>query len=350
MKNKLLGMTGEELSNIAVKFGEKRYRGNQIADWIYGHGAKSIVEMTNLPVALCEKLSADYVVGRSVAEAISKGRDHTFKLLLRQSDDERIETVGMAYRDRFSCCVSTQVGCAVGCLFCATGAGGLKRNLLAGEIVDQVLTVQEIAIREKLLTADQSRVSHVVFMGMGEPLLNYDATLKSVKLLNMELGIGMRNLTISTAGYVPGIYRLAKEHLQLTLSVSLHATRDALRKRLMPGMAHYPIRDILTACEDYVRETGRRITFEYCLLENINDSCEHAVELTKLLRKLNCHVNLIPYNDIGDNDFRRPGRERIEEFRRILGEAHIQVTQREQRGGDIHAACGQLRRRLLSLT
>jgi 23S rRNA (adenine2503-C2)-methyltransferase len=224
------------------------------------------------------------------------------------------------------------VGCPVGCVFCATGLGGFSRNLTAGEIVDQVLAVQEAA---------GTRVDHVVFMGMGEPLLNYEATVKAMRLLNSELSIAMRHLTVSTVGFVPGIRRLAEEKMQATLAVSLHAPTDDLRRQLIPGMK-WSLAEIIDACREYLQQTGRRVTFEYCLLDGVNDGTKEAQELARLLRGMNCHVNLIPYNPVsGLAAYKRP-RKSIKAFREVLQGAGIQVTQRMQRGPDIDAACGQL--------
>jgi len=343
IKKMLLGPGGSELKQLAADLGEKEFRGTQLADWIYRHGCRRVSDMANLPAAFRMKLDESWEVGRSTVEKTSIGSDGTFKLLLRPYYGELVETVGMPYEERFSCCVSTQVGCPIGCTFCATGAGGFKRNLSAGEIVDQVLTVGEIAIQEKMLDPE-GRVSHVVFMGMGEPLLNYEATMTAVRLINNELKIGMRNITISTIGYVPGIYRLAAERLQLTLAVSLHAAGDGLRRKLVPGMSRYLLKDILAACQHYFNHTGRRVTFEYCLLKGVNDSQAEAAALASLLKGLNCHVNLIPFNEVLQSNFRRPQAAAITAFRRVLENDGITVTQREQRGAGIQAACGQLRR------
>jgi len=346
-KKILLGLGGDELKRLAADLAEKEFRGKQVADWIYRQGCRRVNDMLNLPVAFRVKLDESCEVGRSTVEKTSIGRDGTFKLLLRPYYGELVETVGMPYEERFSCCVSTQVGCPVACAFCATGAGGFKRNLAAGEMIDQVLTVGEIAIQKKMLAPD-SRVSHVVFMGMGEPLLNYDATLAAVRLINDELKIGMRNITVSTIGYVPGIYRLAAERLQLTLAVSLHAAGDGLRRKLVPGMSRYLLKDILAACQHYCNHTGRRVTFEYCLLKGVNDSPAEAVALVSLLKGLNCHVNLIPFNEVPQSNFRRPEPAGIMAFRQVLENAGITVTQREQKGAGIQAACGQLRRQSVS--
>ena len=342
MKKLLLGLGTDALKLLSVELGEKAYRGKQLSDGIYRQSCREIADMKGLPAGLRERLSLDYEVGRSEIIKLCRAKDNTFKVLLRPAFGELIESVGMAYEDRFSCCVSTQVGCAVRCAFCATGASGFKRNLAAGEIIDQVLTVQETASREGL--PGGGRVSHVVFMGMGEPLVNYDATLSAVRLLNTELNIGMRNITVSTIGYIPGIYRLAKECLQITLAVSLHASEDDLRRKLVPGMSRYSLKEIVEACRSYFHETGRRVTFEYCLLKGVNDSADDAIHLAALLKGMNCHVNLIPYNAVEGCGFRAPDVPRTAAFKRVLEEAGIPVTQREQRGAGIEAACGQLRR------
>lgn len=336
MLTPLIGLNTDELRTLLKQEGEPAYRAKQLAEWLYRRGAHRFDEMTNLPEALRARLKERYRVGRGhpVTERVSK--DGTVKLLLETCDSARVETVGLPYHDRTSCCVSTQVGCPIGCAFCATGLSGFTRNLNAGEIVDQVLTVQE--------AMGQKRVDHVTFMGMGEPLLNYDATLKAVRLLNEEVGIAMRNLTVSTVGHVPGIRALAREKLQLTLAISLHAPTDELRRRLVPTMSKWRVADIIDACRNYVEQTGRRVTFEYCLLAGINDSQELAHELARVLRGLNCHVNLIPFNTVRAVDFRRPRTERVREFRTILDGRGIQATQRLQRGSGIDAACGQLRR------
>jgi 23S rRNA (adenine2503-C2)-methyltransferase len=345
MKKILMGMSTADLKLLATKLGEKEFRGKQLADWLYRQGCPEMSQMANLPAAFKTKLEEGYEVGRSLVKRTSKSKDGAFKLLLQPAYGELIETVGMPYEGRFSCCVSTQVGCPIGCTFCATGAGGFKRNLSAGEMVDQVLTVGEVAIKEKLLAPD-SRVSHVVFMGMGEPLLNYEATLAAVRLVNGEFNIGMRNITLSTIGYVPGIYRLAGENLQLTLAVSLHAADDSLRRKLVPGMTRYTLQEIVDACKHYFRETKRRVTFEYCLLKDVNDGQADAARLAAMLQGLSCHVNVIPFNSFKGGGFHASEAARIASFCRVLEEADIAVTQREQRGEGIEAACGQLRRQV----
>jgi 23S rRNA (adenine2503-C2)-methyltransferase len=346
MLNSLLGLNTAELRSLMKDEGQPVYRGGQVAEWLYRAGTHTLEEMTNLPESLRAQLGQHWTVGRSRPVVSQRSNDGTVKLLLESADGSRIETVGLPYPDRLSCCVSTQVGCPVGCVFCATGLSGYARDLSAGEIVDQVLTMQE-AMRGGATAAakDGCRVDHVIFMGMGEPLLNYDATVRAVRLLNEELGIAMRHLSISTAGHVPGIRRLAQENLQLTLAVSLHAPTDELRRRLVPGMTRWSVADILESCREYIRVTNRRVTFEYCLLGGVNDDAVEAQELAKVLHGMNCHVNLIAFNPVKGLPFRAPSRDRIQAFRAVLEENSIQVTQRLERGSDIDAACGQLRRR-----
>lgn len=348
MLKTLSGLNTDELCALVQEYDAPRYRGKQLSEWVYRHGARALEEMTSLPGDLRTWLSTEYEVGRSHIEAIRHSRDGTFKLLLALRDGSKVETVGLPYADRFSCCLSTQVGCPVGCIFCATGQSSYVRNLTAGEMVDQVLTVQEMA-RDRQLQSDRPsrRIDHVVFMGMGEPLLNYEATVKAIQLLNSEMGIAMRHLTVSTVGFVPGIYRLAQEKMQVTLAVSLHAPTDDLRRKLIPGMKRWSVAEILDACKEYFEQTGRRVTFEYCLINGVNDGIAEAHELARLLYGLNCHVNLIPYNSVPGLDFRAAPRERVRVFREILEGAGIRVTRRVQRGPDIDAACGQLRQRTM---
>ncbi|MBM3926157.1 MAG: 23S rRNA (adenine(2503)-C(2))-methyltransferase RlmN [SAR202 cluster bacterium] len=337
----LLGLTDGELSSLFEGLGEPAYRGKQVADALYKRGARDFNQLTNLSKGLRDRLQREFALGRSEIVTRQQAKDGTVKLLLGLADGQKVESVALPYEERYSCCVSTQVGCPVKCAFCATGLSGYTRNLTAGEIVDQVLTVQDVA-RE---SDPQARVSNVVFMGMGEPLMNYDATLKALHLLNDEVGIGMRHLTVSTVGYVPGIRRLAKEKLQCTLAISLHAPNDELRRQLIPTMHKWDIKELMSACRDYFNETHRRLTFEYCLLRGVNDQSEHAQELAALLQGMNCHVNLIPFNPVEALGFKGPKKDRIRAFKQVLEESGVQVTQRVQRGVDIDAACGQLRRR-----
>lgn len=277
---------------------------------------------------------ADVPIGRSTIHHRSVASDGTVKYLLQLSDGEIVETVGIPTDKRLTVCVSTQVGCPMACDFCATGKGGYKRNLERHEIVDQVLTVQEDF---------QQRVSHVVFMGMGEPLLNTENVLAALRSLNQDVGIGQRSLTLSTVGIRDRISQLAEHHLQVTLAVSLHAPNQALREQLIPSARSYHIEDLLAECREYVAITGRRISFEYILLAGVNDLPEHALELSKHLRGFQNHVNLIPYNPISEVDYKRPSGDRIQAFLTVLQQQHIAVSVRYSRGLEADAACGQLR-------
>ncbi|OGN89085.1 MAG: 23S rRNA (adenine(2503)-C(2))-methyltransferase [Chloroflexi bacterium RBG_13_46_14] len=342
--NVLLGLNTSELHRLILEEGEFPYRSSQLAEWLYRHGARTFDDMSSLPAILLARLAQKYKIGRSKIAAMKQSRDGSIKLLLEMSDGTKIETVGLPYADRFSCCLSTQVGCPTGCIFCASGQDGLIRNLEPGEIVEQVLTVNEMVESGVIhVSSHKSRIDHVVFMGTGEPLLNYESTIKAVRLMNSEMRIGARNITVSTIGIVPGILKLAKEKLQITLAVSLHAPNDKLRKRLIPGMTRWSINEIMDASSDYIQQTGRRVTFEYCMLDKINDGVAEARELAKILRSMNCHLNLIRYNPVSNLPFRISARTREKIFREILNSAGIQVTQRLQRGVDIDAACGQLR-------
>jgi 23S rRNA (adenine2503-C2)-methyltransferase len=349
MATTLLGLNTHEMMMLMQENNAPAYRGKQLADWIYRHGAHDFDDMINLPGSLRTDLAGSYKIGRSQIANIQKSKDGTIKLLLTMHDKSKIETVGLPYTDRFSCCTSTQVGCPIGCIFCATGLNGYSRNLTAGEIVDQVLTIQETTQNQSLKLDDRCRrIDHVIFMGMGEPLLNYDETIKALHLLNSEVGVSMRHLTVSTVGFVPGILRLTQEKLQLTLAVSLHAPTDALRNRIIPGMAKWSIAAIMEACHKYTQVTGRRVTFEYCLLDRVNDDASEAIELVKVLHGFNCHVNLIAYNPVAGLPFNAPIQKRVRDFREILEKAGVPVTQRMPRGSDIDAACGQLRQRIMN--
>lgn len=332
----LLGMNKAELSAHCEKLGHLAFRGKQIADWLYRKGVHSIDEMTNLPGDLRDKLAQNAIVGRSEVTLESKSPDGTTKYLLKFWDGETIESVLLPYADRTSVCVSTQIGCPAGCLFCATGACGFVRNLNAGEIVDQVLTLQE---------KGGKRVTHVVFMGMGEPLLNMNNVMKAISLLNDEVGISARRLTISTVGIPQAIQKLADANLQITLAISLHAPNDELRRKLIPVAEKFPLSVLIPACRDYANQTKRRVTMEYLLLAGVNDSPEHASRLAGLLRGIMCHVNLIPYNEVPDKPFKRPSKEAVKAFRTALENSGVEVTQRMERGHSVSAACGQLRRR-----
>jgi 23S rRNA (adenine2503-C2)-methyltransferase len=329
----LLGKSLEELTEWVQQQGQPSYRGKQLYQWLYQKSAHSLLDITVFPKQWREKLQ-DYPIGRSKIEECNIAPDKTRKYLLRLEDNLIIETVGIPTSDRLTVCVSTQVGCPMACDFCATGKGDYLRNLKAYEIIDQVLTVQEDFER---------RVSHVVFMGMGEPLLNIPEVIAAVKSLNQDVGIGQRSLTISTVGLPGKIKQLAQHKLQVTLAVSLHASNQALREKLVPSARHYPLEKLLAECQEYVKTTKRRISFEYILLAGVNDLPENAKELAKLLKGFQSHVNLIPYNPIQEVDYKRPHKEDIEQFKAILEQENIAVSIRHSRGLKANAACGQLR-------
>jgi 23S rRNA (adenine2503-C2)-methyltransferase len=330
----LFGLTGAELSRICGQLGFPAYRGKQIAQWIYRDQVSDFSEMTNLPRDTREKLAEVATIARSTIVTRSQSEDGSVKFLLRLADGEHIESVLLPYEDRISVCVSSQVGCPMRCEFCATGQQGFVRNLSKAEILDQVLTASGEASR---------RISHVVFMGMGEPLLNFDNVVDAARLISGELGIAMRRITISTVGLIPQIRRLAELDLQLTLAVSLHTANQDMRNRLIPTASTYRIPALIEACREYADRTKRRITFEVILLKGLNDSPEDARALAKLLRGTMCHVNLIPFNEIPDCEFRAPSGRVVRDFRTALESEGMEVTQRLARGAKSSAACGQLR-------
>jgi len=340
----LLGVSVAELTAWVQQQGQPAYRGKQLHEWIYQKGVRSLADISVFSKQWRAEV-AETPIGRSTLHYRSVASDGTVKYLLQLADGQIIESVGIPTfvrrsaggensKSRLTVCVSTQVGCPMACDFCATGKGGYKRNLARHEIVDQVLTVQEDF---------QQRVSHVVFMGMGEPLLNIDHVLEAIRSLNQDVGIGQRSLTISTVGIRDRIRQFAQHHLQVTLAVSLHAPNQALREQLIPSAHSYPIEDLLTECREYVEITGRRVTFEYVLLAGVNDSPRHALELAQHLRGFQSHVNLIPYNPIQEADYKRPRHDQITSFVKVLEQQKIAVSVRYSRGLEADAACGQLR-------
>ncbi|MBD2744033.1 23S rRNA (adenine(2503)-C(2))-methyltransferase RlmN [Coleofasciculus sp. FACHB-1120] len=329
----LLGANLAELTQWVLSQGQPAYRGQQLHQWIYEKGARSLSDITVFSKQWRDQV-ADVPIGRSTIHHRSVAPDDTVKYLLRLADGQIIETVGIPTEKRLTVCVSSQVGCPMACDFCATGKGGFTRNLARHEIVDQVLTVQEDFKR---------RVSHIVFMGMGEPLLNTVNVLGALEILNKDVGIGQRSMTLSTVGVRDRILDLAKHHLQITLAVSLHAPNQALREKLIPTAQRYSLEDLLAECREYVQLTGRRLTFEYVLLAGVNDLPQHANELASRLRGFQTHVNLIPYNPIHDADYQRPDSTRIQAFVAALKKQHIAVSVRYSRGLEANAACGQLR-------
>ena len=332
-KDPLLGKNLTQLTTWVQEQGQPAYRGQQLYQWIYKKGVRSLSEISVFSKSWREQLQ-DVSIGRSTLHFRSVAPDQTVKYLLRLADNQIIETVGIPTDQRLTVCVSSQVGCPMGCDFCATGKGGFIRNLEQHEIIDQVLTVQEDF---------QRRVSHIVFMGMGEPLLNTENVVGAIQSLNTDVGIGQRSMTLSTVGIPGRIRRLAQEKLQVTLAVSLHASNQAIRKQLIPSAHKYPLEDVLAECREYVDLTGRRLTFEYILLGGLNDLPEHAEELARHLRGFQSHVNLIPYNPIREAEYQRPNHRRVQDFADALKKRHIAVSIRYSRGLEADAACGQLR-------
>ena len=391
----LLGKSLAELTEWVQQHGQRPYRGKQLHEWLYQKGVRSLTDISVFSKEWRAELTG-VDIGRSTLHHRSAAPDGTVKFLLRLSDGQVIETVGIPTfnwgaesresgvgsgqkeeeledqwdeddsflttnnpseampkalqpttftphptphtphpsLNRLTVCVSSQVGCPMACDFCATGKGGFVRNLTTAEIVDQVLTVQNDF---------QERVSNVVFMGMGEPLLNTDNVVAALRCLNQDVGIGQRTMTVSTVGIPDRIRKLAASQLRATLAVSLHASNQALREKLIPSAKHYPLEALLDECREYVQLTGRRVTFEYILLAGLNDCPEHAIELAQHLRGFQSHVNLIPYNPISEVDYQRPSPQRIQTFVNALKAKHIVVSVRQSRGLAADAACGQLR-------
>jgi 23S rRNA (adenine2503-C2)-methyltransferase len=339
----LLGLRAAQIEDVLAQAGQPRFRGRQVAEWVYKRGATGFSEMTNLSRDLRCALEAEHQIAFPEVDSRFDSRDGSTKYLLRLQDGETIETVRLPYPDRVSVCVSSQAGCAMGCTFCATGLGGFRRNLTTGEIIAQPL----LAMREHSQNGEKVP-THIVFMGMGEPLLNFRNVRDTVELMHEELGIPMRHITVSTVGILDGIARLAQEKWQLTLAISLHAPNDELRHRLIPTSRKTKVAEIVQAARDYVRVTGRRVTWEYVVLGGVNDQAVHARELALLCKGWPCHVNLIPWNAVPDaslesEPFASPAPNDLRQFRSTLERAGVTVTQRTQRGADVAGACGQLR-------
>jgi 23S rRNA (adenine2503-C2)-methyltransferase len=333
------GMYHDELAELI----KPAYRADQILQWVYEKQAESFDAMTNLPAELRAKLAEEFQLNAVHELRTRHAADTTEKFLFKLHDGALIETVlipatpGLSSTDeRQTVCVSTQVGCAFGCKFCASGLAGFKRNLSAAEIVDQVCHVQKLT---------KQRVDNIVVMGMGEPMMNYDNVLRALRILNAPwaLGIGARKMTISTAGVVPGIRRLAEEPMQVRLAVSLHGATDEVRGKIMPINRKFPLKELIAACEHYSKTKGKMLTFEFILIENVNDSLEQAHKLAALARRVHAKVNLIPYNTVEGLSWRRPDRDRCKVFQHVLRQADISATLRIEKGTDIAAACGQLR-------
>ena len=331
-------MLPEELKNLVAELGEKPFRAGQLFSWMHEKNVGSYEEMTNLSVAFREKLAEKYPmdIPECVQMQVSK-LDGTRKFLFRLSDGNVVESVWMEYHHGNSVCISTQVGCRMGCRFCASTLGGWIRNLKPSEMLEQIYQIQRIMGK---------RISNIVLMGTGEPMDNYDAVVRFIRLVSHEKGlnISQRNITVSTCGIVPKIREFAEEGLNVTLALSLHAPTDEKRRALMPIANKYSLKEVLEACRYYYDKTGRRLTFEYSLVGGQNDSQEDARELASLLKGLNCHVNLIPVNPIKERDYVQSGQKVIEAFKIKLEKYKINVTIRREMGRDIDGACGQLRK------
>ncbi len=328
-----------ELEEEVKNNGEKPFRAKQLYEWMHVKLARSFDEMTNLPKQLRERCKEKYQYTALAATKVQESAlDGTKKFLFELADGNVVESVWMKYKFGNSVCISSQVGCRMGCRFCASTLDGLERSLLPSEMLDQVYEITRLT---------DERVSNVVVMGTGEPLDNYDNLLKFIELLTDEFGlhISQRNLTVSTCGIVPRMRQLADEKLQITLALSLHAATDEKRKKLMPIANKYRLDELMETCAYYFEKTGRRLSFEYSLVGGVNDTKEDAEQLIALVKPLNCHVNLIPVNPIEERDFVESGRQEVQEFKNKLEKNKINVTIRREMGRDIDGACGQLRRR-----
>ncbi|MEW6573092.1 MAG: 23S rRNA (adenine(2503)-C(2))-methyltransferase RlmN [Bacillota bacterium] len=338
MKVDIKSLLYEEIESFITGLGEPRFRAKQVFHWLFGKGVDNFESMSDLPARLRENLSETaFITTPEVVSRRKTGDGFTVKFLYRLNDGELIETVFMRRLWGRTVCISTQVGCRMGCRFCASGVSGLVRNLTAGEMYDQVLVTQK---------ETGERISHVVLMGMGEPLDNLDNTLRFLKNITYPAGlrIGARRISVSTCGVVPGIRALGRLGIQVGLAVSLHAPNDDLRNVLVPVNRRYPLSELIEACKDFIEHTGRRVTFEYTLISGVNDGRQTAQELAGLLAGLLCHVNIIPLNRVAERGFAPPPAERVAAFKTVLQERGITVTVRHSVGDQIAAACGQLRR------
>ena len=330
----------EKLKEELININEKPYRAEQIYKWIYEERVSNFDDMTNISRDLREKLKETFTITEFKIQKKQIASDGTKKYLFDVLDKNAIETVLMKYHHGYSICVSSQIGCKMGCKFCASTGIPFIRNLSSGEIIEQIMAVER---------DEHIKISNVVFMGIGEPLDNYENVVNAIRIINnpKALNIGARHISISTSGIVPKIYKLAEENIQCTLSISLHATTNEQRSKMMPVNNTYNIEELLKACKDYIEKTNRRISFEYALAKENNDNLEDAKRLTKLLKGMLCHVNLIPINKIENGEFTKSSNENIIKFRDYLNSHGIVATIRRELGSDIDAACGQLRRKTL---
>lgn len=336
MKN-IRDFTLQELEEELILIGEKKFRAKQIFAWLF-RSVKSFDEMTDLSKELITKLKENYVLNLIELADFKKSKDGTIKYLFKLNDGSKIESVLMEYKYGYAACVSNQVGCKMGCNFCASARIGFIRNLTPGEIISQILKIEEYS---------GEKISNVVFMGIGEPFDNYDNIMNSIRIMNdpKGLNIGARHISVSTCGIVEKIKQFADENLQCNLCISLHSSRDEVRSDMMPINNKYCIKEVIDACKIYIQKTNRRVTFEYAMVDGINDSLDDAVHLAKLLHGILCHVNLIPINKIKDGKYEKTSIEKMMAFRDLLNEKGIVATIRRELGSDISAACGQLVRR-----
>lgn len=334
----LRSMLPDELETLITELGEPKFRAKQLFSWLQS-GVTSFDGMTNIPKSLREKLStAGYIANAKIEHKFQSQLDETVKFLFKMNDGLNIESVLMKYQHGYTICISTQIGCRMGCSFCASTVNGLDRSLTASEMLAQIMAAEKSC---------GVRISNIVLMGMGEPFDNYENVLRFLTLVSHKdgLNIGMRHISLSTCGKVDGIYRLMEEKLQLTLSVSLHAPNDKIRTRIMPVNKKWGVDELLKACRDYISVTGRRISFEYAMIKDVNDTDACALELADKLHGMICHVNLIPANEVRENDYVRSDAGRLARFKSILEHKGINTTVRRTLGADISASCGQLRQK-----
>jgi len=344
MKPDLRSLHENDLLEFCNQQDQPRFRAKQILDWLYAKRASGIQSMSNLPHPFRQSLEENFTLNSLKVEKVQGAKDSTQKFLIQLQDHQFVETVLIPasvglygdHSDRHTLCVSSQVGCAYGCKFCASGLDGFRRNLTADEIVGQLLLVEK---------ESGQKVNNMVFMGMGEPLANYQNVLRAIRILNAPwgLGLGARKITISTSGLAPQIQKLADEDLQIRLAISLHGARDEIRDQIMPINRKYPLKELIAACEAYQDKKGRLITFEYILLDGINDNPKEAISLAKLTQRCHAKINLIPFNEVEGTGFKRPSQERCERFQKDLQLHGVTATLRTEKGHDIDAACGQLR-------
>lgn len=338
MKKDILSLDLAELTSEIVALGQPKFKAKQIYRWLHKDFVTDFSQMTDISLPLRQILDDNFVIfDCTIEKKLVSGYDSTIKYLFKLYDGEFIESVLMKYKYGYTVCVSSQVGCRMGCTFCASTLSGVVRSLSPSEILSQIYAISR---------DNNIRVSHIVMMGMGEPFDNYDNVLKFLRLVSDENGvnISMRHISLSTCGIVPGIYKLMDEKLQLTLSVSLHAPDDEIRSKMMPVNKKWCIDELITACKRYTEETSRRISFEYALVNGVNDSDECALQLASLLKGMLCHINLIPVNEVSETGCKRSSSERVKRFSHILENKGFAVTVRRELGSDINAACGQLRR------